>query len=91
MGDAATDAACERIYDELTKANVDVLYDDTDERAGGKFARLDLIGLPYQVIVGPKGIADGMVEVKTRRTGARETLPVSEVIARFGGTIWAGA
>ncbi len=91
VGDAATDAACERIYDELTKANVDVLYDDTDERAGGKFARLDLIGLPYQVIVGPKGIADGMVEVKTRRTGARETLPVSEVIARFGGTIWAGA
>ncbi len=88
VGDPATDAACERIYGELTKAKIDVLYDDTDERAGGKFARLDLIGLPYQVIVGPKGLADDMVEVKTRKTGERETLPVGEVIARFAGTIW---
>ncbi len=88
VGDAATDAACERIYGELTKAKVDVLYDDTDERAGGKFARLDLIGLPYQVIVGPKGLADDMVEVKTRKTGEREMLPVGEVIARFTGTVW---
>ena len=88
VGDEATDAACERIYGELTKAKIDVLYDDTDERAGGKFARLDLIGLPYQVIVGPKGLADDMVEVKTRKTGERETLPVGEVIARFAGTIW---
>ena len=88
VGDAATDAACERIYGELTKAKVDVLYDDTDERAGGKFARLDLIGLPYQVIVGPKGLADDMVEVKVRKTGEREMLPVGEVIARFTGTVW---
>ena len=88
VGDAATDAACERLYGELTKAKVDVLYDDTDERAGGKFARLDLIGLPYQVIVGPKGLADDMVEVKTRRTGEREMLPLGEVIARFTGTVW---
>ena len=88
VGDAATDAACARIYGELTKAKVDVLYDDTDERAGGKFARLDLIGLPYQVIVGPKGLADDMVEVKTRKTGEREMLPVGEVIARFTGTVW---
>ena len=88
VGDAATDAACERLYGEFTKAKVDVLYDDTDERAGGKFARLDLIGLPYQVIVGPKGLADDMVEVKTRKTGAREMLPVGEVIARFTGTVW---
>ena len=88
VGDGATDAACERLYAELTKAKIDVLYDDTDERAGGKFARLDLIGLPYQVIVGPKGLADDMVEVKTRRTGEREMLPVGEVIARFTGTVW---
>jgi prolyl-tRNA synthetase len=88
VGDAATDAACARIYGELTKAKVDVLYDDTDDRAGGKFARFDLIGLPYQVIVGPKGLADDMIELKTRRTGAREMLPVGEVIARFTGTIW---
>ena len=88
VGDAATDAACERLYAELTKAKVDVLYDDTDERAGQKFARLDLIGLPYQVIVGPKGLADDMVEVKVRKTGEREMLPVGEVIARFTGTVW---
>ena len=85
VGDAATDAACERIYAELTEAQVDALYDDTDERAGGKFARLDLIGLPYQVIVGPKGLADGTVEVKTRKTGERETLPIGAAIARFTG------
>ena len=88
VGDAATDAACERIYGELTKAKVDVLYDDTDERAGGKFARLDLIGLPYQIIVGPKNLADDMVEVKTRKTGEREMLPIGEVIARFTGSMW---
>ena len=87
VGDAATDAACERLYGEMTKAGVDVLYDDTDERAGGKFARLDLIGLPFQVIVGPKGLADGVVEVKTRKTGARELLAIGAVIARFSGAI----
>ena len=79
---------CERIYAELTKAEVDVLYDDTDDRAGGKFARLDLIGLPYQVIVGPKGLLDDMVELRTRKTGEREMLPVGEIIARFTGSIW---
>ena len=54
VGDAATDAACLTIYHALTKAGVEVLHDDTDERPGGKFARLDLIGLPHQLIVGPK-------------------------------------
>ena len=88
VGDTATDAACQRIYGELTKAKVDVLYDDTDDRAGGKFARLDLIGLPYQVIVGPKGLLDDMVELKTRKTGEREMLPVGEIIARFTGSLW---
>ena len=52
-----------------------MLYDDTDDRPGGKFAKLDLIGLPVQIIVGPKGLAEGTVEVKSRKTGARETLP----------------
>ncbi len=83
VGDAATDAACRRIYDGLTKAGVEVLYDDTEDRPGGKFARLDLIGLPYQVVVGPKSLADGNAEVKTRRTGDRETLSVDAVVARF--------
>ena len=83
VGDAATDAACAEIYDTLGKARVDVLYDDTDDRPGGKFAKLDLIGLPHQIIVGPKGLADGNVELKTRRTGVRETLPLAAAIARF--------
>ena len=83
VGDAATDAACAEIYGTLGKARVDVLYDDTDDRPGGKFAKLDLIGLPHQIIVGPKGLADGNVELKTRRTGARETLPLAAAIARF--------
>ena len=65
-----------------------MLYDDTDARPGEKFAKLDLIGLPYQVIVGPKGLADDMIELKTRRTGEKEMLPVGEVIARFTGSMW---
>ncbi len=60
-----------------------MLYDDTDERPGAKFTVLDLIGLPYQVIVGPKGLAEGKVEVKTRATGVREMMSVDEAIARF--------
>jgi prolyl-tRNA synthetase len=74
VGDPATDRICNGLYEGLTKAGVDVLYDDTDERAGGKFATMDLIGLPYQVIVGPKGAKSGEVELKHRKAGARETL-----------------
>ena len=83
VGDAATDAACAEIYGALTRAGVDVLYDDTESRPGEKFARLDLIGLPHQVIVGPKSLAEGNVEVKTRKTGARETLSLAAALARF--------
>ena len=82
-GDAATDEACAKIYRELGAAGRDVLYDDSDERVGAKFAAMDLIGLPWQVIVGPKGLANGEVEVKNRRSGARETLSVEAAIARF--------
>ena len=55
-------------------AGFEVLYDDRDERAGAKFAAMDLIGLPWQVIVGPKGLASGEVELKKRATGARQSL-----------------
>ncbi|VTZ51556.1 Proline--tRNA ligase [Methylocella tundrae] len=82
-GDDAVDAACAKIYEALETAGVDVLYDDSDERPGAKFAKLDLIGLPYQLIVGPKGLAEGKVEVKTRATGARESLSVDEAISRL--------
>ena len=81
-GDAATDAACADLYGKLEKAGVDVLYDDTDERAGGKFATMDLIGLPFQLVVGPKGLKDGVVEVKTRAGGAKETLTAEAALAK---------
>jgi prolyl-tRNA synthetase len=74
QGDAATDAASEKIYRELTAKGVDVLYHDLDERPGSKFATTDLIGVPWQVIVGPKGLAAGTIEVKRRADGSRETM-----------------
>mgnify|MGYP001428720696 CR=1 FL=1 len=83
-GDAATDEACDTLYRQLAAAGYDVLYDDRDERPGGKFATADLIGIPWQVVIGPKGLADGKVELKRRSTGERELLPVDSVIARLG-------
>jgi prolyl-tRNA synthetase len=73
-GDAATDGACEALYKGLEDAGIETLYDDTDERAGGKFKTMDLIGLPWQLIVGPKGLEKGEVELKNRASGERETL-----------------
>ena len=83
VGDAATDAACHKIYAALTQAGVDVLYDDRDERPGAKFATMDLIGLPQQVIVGPKSLADGKIELKNRRTGAKLLVTPDEAVARL--------
>jgi prolyl-tRNA synthetase len=85
VGDAASDGACERIYTALEAAGVDVLYDDRDERPGAKFAAMDLVGSPHQVIVGPRSLADGKVEVKTRRGGERELVSVEAAIAKLGG------
>ena len=72
--DPKTREVCEGLYAKLGVAGVDVLYDDTEERAGAKFSTFDLIGLPWQVIVGPRGLAAGQVEIKNRRTGERQTL-----------------
>ncbi|MFT4098244.1 MAG: proline--tRNA ligase [Rhodoblastus sp.] len=85
VGDAATDAACADLYAKMQKAGVDVLYDDRDERPGAKFATLDLIGLPWQVIVGPKGLAEGKVEVKNRRTGEKALLSPDDALQRVCG------
>jgi prolyl-tRNA synthetase len=74
QGDAATGAACEELYRGLTAKGIDVLYDDTDKGAGAKFATADLIGLPYQVMVGPRGLAEGKVEFKNRKTGEKELM-----------------
>ncbi|MDQ0515029.1 prolyl-tRNA synthetase [Kaistia geumhonensis] len=83
VGDAATDAACDGLYERLTKAGIEVLYDDVDGRAGAKFATMDLIGLPWQLIVGPKGLASGEVELKRRATGERETLTLDAAVNRL--------
>jgi prolyl-tRNA synthetase len=74
QGDGATDAACESLYRDLVAKGVDVLYHDLDERPGSKFATADLIGVPYQVVIGPKGLASGTFEVKRRADGSRENL-----------------
>ncbi|MEP6357040.1 MAG: proline--tRNA ligase [Hyphomicrobiales bacterium] len=81
--DDATDPACEQLYNTLIKVGKDVLYDDTDTRAGAKFATMDLIGLPQQIIVGPRGLKDGVVELKNRATGERETLTIEAVLNKL--------
>lgn len=73
-GDSLTDPVCEDLYAKLEAAGVEVLYDDTDNRAGAKFATMDLIGLPFQVVAGPRGLKDGLLEVKDRATGEKEML-----------------
>jgi prolyl-tRNA synthetase len=83
-GDAECDRVSDELYRTLTAAGRDVLYDDTDQRPGGKFATADLIGLPWQIIVGPRGVAAGEVEIKDRRTGERETLPIEAAAKRLG-------
>lgn len=86
VGDAVTDAAAEAFYGQLTAAGVEVLYDDrVDERAGAKFATADLIGLPWQAIIGPKGAAAGIVELKNRKTGERLELSVGDALTRLIG------
>ena len=76
-------ATCEDLYGKFRTAGIDVLYDDRDESAGAKFAAMDLIGIPDQLIVGPRGLAAGNIEHKHRRTGQRTDLPLDSAIARF--------
>ncbi len=85
VSDDGCSAACEEIYSKLTDANVEVLYDERDDSAGAKFADMDLIGLPWQVIVGPKGLGAGTVELKNRRTGETVNLPPERAIAQLAG------
>ena len=82
-GDAACDALCEKLYATLGNAKKDVLYEDTSESAGKKFAMMDLIGLPWQLTVGPKGVAAGTVELKNRKTGEKQELSVEAALAKL--------
>ncbi|QPM91917.1 proline--tRNA ligase [Pseudooceanicola algae] len=88
-GDAEADAACEDLYKSFVKLGLEPLYDDRNERAGGKFATMDLIGLPWRVTVGPRGLKNGVVELTSRRTGESEELPPEEAVAKIAA-IYAG-
>jgi prolyl-tRNA synthetase len=80
-GDKEADAACDKLYAEMGQAGMEVLFDDTDDRAGAKFSTMDLIGLPWQVVIGPRGLKDGIAEIKNRKSGQRENVPLANVIS----------
>jgi len=84
QGASETDQACERLYAALAAKGVDVLYHDLDERPGSKFATADLIGIPWQILVGPRGLAEGKVELKRRSDGSRELMSPADALARLG-------
>ena len=79
-GDEKVDGACGELYQKLGRAGLEVLYDDSDERAGAKFATMDLIGLPWQVVIGPRGVKQGRVELKNRASGEKSELSPEEVL-----------
>ncbi|WP_332714585.1 proline--tRNA ligase [Pelagibacterium mangrovi] len=86
-GDAQCDAANEKLYGQLQAAGLDVIYDDRETGAGQKFATADLVGIPFQLIVGPRGLASGEVEIKHRKSGERETIGIEDAIARLKALI----
>ncbi len=89
-GDGETDEVANALEAQLEAAGVDVLVDDRDDRPGAKFATMDLIGCPYQLIVGPKGVKAGEVEIKTRRDGARRSLSPEAAVSALVDDVRAG-
>ncbi|MCI4662789.1 MAG: proline--tRNA ligase [Neomegalonema sp.] len=83
QGDAQADGACESLYAGLKAAGLDPLYDDRSERAGAKFATMDLIGIPWRITVGPRGLKNGVVELTSRRSGASEELSPEAALAKL--------
>ena len=81
--DEVSIAAADDMYAKLTDACVETLYDDRDERGGAKLAGMDLMGLPWQLIVGPRGLAQGLVELKNRRTGEKQELTIESALERL--------
>lgn len=84
-GDEKLDAIADQIYQDLRQQRLEVLYDDRSERAGTKFADMDLIGLPWQIIVGNKTLETNQVEMKNRKTGERINLDISALVSYFSG------
>lgn len=85
--DDASVETCQKLYSELKNADIDVLYDDRDMGAGGKFATADLIGLPFQMIVGPRGLKNGEVEIKDRKTGERSNVSIDTAVEHIRAII----
>jgi prolyl-tRNA synthetase len=85
FGDGACTKACDDIYEALREARIDVLYDDRDKKAGVKFANMDLIGLPWQIVIGPRGVKNGFIEFKNRKTCEREEISPEQAIERLKG------
>ncbi|MEO0920912.1 MAG: His/Gly/Thr/Pro-type tRNA ligase C-terminal domain-containing protein, partial [Pseudomonadota bacterium] len=85
-GDADCDDWSKRAYEGLVRAGVDPLLDDTDQRAGAKFATADLIGAPWQVVIGPRGVKNGVVEVKNRASGEKSELSLDDALARIASS-----
>ncbi len=83
QGDEEADAACDKLYKALTALGLEPLYDDRNERAGGKFATMDLIGLPWRITVGPRGLKNGVVELTSRRTGESEELSPEAAVTKI--------
>jgi prolyl-tRNA synthetase len=83
QGGADTDAACEQLCQDFAAKGVEVLYDDLDQRPGAKFATADLVGIPWQILIGPRGLAEGKVEVKSRVDGSRELMSPADAVHRL--------
>ncbi len=82
-GQESCNSACDSLYEQLLNAGIDALYDDTGEGAGAKFSTADLIGIPYQLIIGPRGVKSGEAEIKHRTSGERETIALDQVVTRL--------
>jgi prolyl-tRNA synthetase len=85
VGNEGCDALCEELYGKLSDAGVELLYSDREDSPGAKFAEMDLIGLPWQLVVGPRGLKSGVVELKSRASGEREELSPESALARLTG------
>jgi len=83
QGDEAADGACDALYKALAAVGLEALYDDRNDRAGAKFATMDLIGLPWRITVGPRGLAKGVVELTSRKTGESVEMTPEEAVAKL--------
>ena len=82
-GDAACNAACDSAYNDLREKGEEILYDDREARTGAKFADMDLIGVPWQLIIGPRGLKSGVVEMKHRASGERQELSLESALTQI--------